>query len=239
MKPASVTARAGKSLVRVLCVDDHAVLMEGLRAQFAIDGHIELVGALRSAEGLLEEAERLKPDVVLLDIEMPGPDAFEAADRLLHLHPQVRVAFLSAHVRDGYIAAAYACGACGYFAKSDDLTEIVAGVHEVASSAQGTFVMGTHVRERCLAGRDRFGEGARPARRGGPLPGTPLEALTPRELEVLRLIGRGMSRNEVAAQLCRSVKTVDGHQERMMRKLGIASRAELLRFAIHEGLAEA
>jgi two-component system, NarL family, invasion response regulator UvrY len=222
--------------IRVLCVDDHAVLIEGLKAQFAIDGQIRVVGRLPSAEKLLSEVAQLKPDVVLLDIEMPGPDVFETADRLRHGHPDVRFVFLSAHVRDGYLAAAYKCGAWGYFAKGDELEDIVAGIKELARNTAGTFVMGPKVRQRC---------GAAPAarHRGTPMSGapvaTPLDSLTAREVEILRLIGKGLSRVEIAKELSRSAKTVDGHQERLMKKLGIQSRADLMRFAIREGFAEA
>jgi DNA-binding NarL/FixJ family response regulator len=227
--------------VRVLCVDDHAVLVEGLKAQFAIDGRIKVVGRLASAEKLLEEVARLKPDVVLLDIEMPGPDIFEMADRLRHMHPGTRFIFLSAHIRDGYVAAAYKCGAWGYFAKGDELEDIVKGVHELARSSAGTFILGPKVRQRCTPV-------ASPTARPAPLnarpdpgapPSTPLESLTAREIEVLRLIGKGLSRHEIASQLSRSAKTIDGHQERIMKKLRVESRAELMRFAIREGLAEA
>lgn len=222
--------------VRVLCVDDHAVLVEGLKAQFAIEGRIQVVGRLASAEKLLDEVARLSPDIVMLDIEMPGPDVFEVADRLRQVHPALRFVFLSAHIRDGYLAAAYKCGAWGYFAKGDELEDIVAGILELARSTGGTFVMSPKVRERCGSARqagspEHSADGSRPA--------TALEALTSREVEVLRLIGRGRSRVEIAGELSRSVKTIDGHQERMMKKLGIGSRAELMRFAIREGFAEA
>jgi DNA-binding NarL/FixJ family response regulator len=219
-------------------VDDHAVLIEGLKAQFAIDGGLHVVERLDSAHGLLEAVERVRPTVVLLDIEMPGPDVFEAADRLRHLHPGLRFIFLSAHVRDGYLAAAYKCGAWGYMAKGDELEDIVACIKEVARSPAGTFVLGPKVRQRCAvsphAPRHRH---SHPPDRDHP-PATPLAALTAREVEVLRLIGKGLSRHQIAAELCRSAKTVDGHQERIQKKLGIASRTELMRFAIREGLAE-
>jgi len=226
--------------VRVLCVDDHAVLVEGLKAQFAIDGRIGVVGRLESAEKLLEEVSRLRPDVVLLDIEMPGPDAFEMADRLRHMHPKVRVVFLSAHIRDAYITAAYKCGAWGYFAKSDELEAIGEGVMAVARSAAGTFVLGPKVQQRCRPLQTGRSSGTPQTSQGHKeRPTTLLESLTDREVEVLRLIGKGLSRGEIAAQLSRSAKTIDGHQDRMMKKLGIDSRAELMRFAIREGIAEA
>ncbi len=222
--------------VRVLCVDDHAVLVEGLRAQFALDGAIQIAGRLPTAERLIEEVASLRPDVVLLDIEMPGPDVFEIADRLRHMHPGLRFVFLSAHVRDAYLAAAFKCGAWGYFAKSDEPEEIAAGIKEVARSTSGTFVMGAKVRQHCV--QPSHGAGP-PVMREDPQPHTPIEALTSREMEVLRLIGKGLSRVEIGKEMSRSAKTIDGHQERMIKKLGVRSRADLMRLAIREGFAEA
>jgi len=232
--------------IRVLCVDDHAMLVEGLKAQFAIDGGIEVVGRLATAAHMIDEVQRLEPDAVLLDIEMPGPDAFETADRLKRSFPKVRVIVLSAHVRDAYISASFAAGACAYFSKADELEDIVRGIHEVISSKRGTFVLGPKVRDRCRVPVSGRGHGAEPeaangnasvARIGGPI--TLLESLTARETEILRLIGKGLSRTQIAAQLSRSAKTIDGHQERMMKKLGIPARSDLMRFAIREGLAQA
>jgi DNA-binding NarL/FixJ family response regulator len=234
--------------IRVLCVDDHAMMVEGLRAQFSIDrsdGGIEIVGQLASADKLLDEVTRLNPNVVILDIEMPGPDAFETADRLSRLHPEVRVMILTAHIRDAYISAAFAAGAAAYFTKSDELEDIIKGIHEVVRNRRGMFVLGPKVRDRCKPLEPSHG--SRSVRKGVPqfvgtiegAPVTLLESLTARETEILRLIGKGLSRVQIAAQLCRSVKTVDGHQDRMMRKLGITARADLMRFAIREGLAQA
>ncbi len=227
--------------IRVLCVDDHEVLVEGLRAKFAVENRIRIVGSLTTADRLLEETARLRPDVILLDIEMPGPDVFEMADRLRRSHPGVRFIFLSALVRDGYLAAAYKCGAWGYFAKGDELDEIAKGVLEVARSTAGRFLMGPKVKTRCHpapmgAGR-AHGRGS-----GDPpkdAPATALASLSAREVEVLHLIGKGLSRTQVAAELSRSAKTIDRHQERMAKKLGLSSRTDLVRFAIREGFAEA
>jgi DNA-binding NarL/FixJ family response regulator len=228
--------------IRVLCVDDHAVLVEGLRAFFAIDGEIEVVGRLATAARLVEEVQRLRPGVVLLDLEMPGPDAFETANRLRQVNPDVRVMVLSAHVRDAFISASFTAGVCAYFAKSDELEDIARGIHEVVRTRGGAFVLGPKVRERCrpLAGSadpGGLGDGLSVMRAHAPM--TLLESLTSREAEILRLIGKGLSRIQIAAQLCRSAKTIDAHQSRMMKKLGIAARADLMRFAIREGLAQA
>lgn len=243
-KPASPSDDG--SGIRVLCVDDHAVLIEGLKAQFSLDPSIRCIASLPTAERLVEEVGRLKPDIVLLDIEMPGPDAFETADRLRHMHPRTRVVILSAHIRDGYIDAAFKCGAWGYFAKSDELSAIISGIREVACGREGTFVLGPKVKERCRPVTP-LATGARPSlaiRRAaaGPAdlrPVTPMSTLSMREVEVLRLIGKGLTRNQIAAELSREVKTIDGHQKRIMRKLNVESRADLMRLAIREGLAEA
>lgn len=247
--PRSKPANGGPGLgniathaIRVLCVDDHAVLVEGLKAQFAISGAVEVVGRLATASKLLEEVERLRPDAVLLDIEMPGPDAFEMADRLKREHPEVRVVVLSAHIRDALISASFSSGACGYFAKSDELDDIEKGIREIMSTKSGAFVLGPKVRERCrppVHGRSHGTPGKESPATDTGAPMTLLTSLTPRETEILRLIGRGLSRSQIATQLCRSVKTVDGHQERLMKKLAIPARSDLIRFAIREGLAQA
>jgi DNA-binding NarL/FixJ family response regulator len=229
--------------IRVLCVDDHAVLVEGLKAQFAIKAGLEVVGQLPSADRLVEEVERLCPEVVIMDIEMPGPDAFEMADRLKRAFPDVRVVVLSAHVRDSYISASYRSGVCAYFTKSDELEDIVSGIHEVMRARPDTFLLGPRVRERCTpaASAVAAGEGGAPtaATSSGAAPVTLMSSLTSRENEILRLIGKGLGRSEIAAELCRSVKTIDGHQKRMMSKLGLTARNDLVRLAIREGLAEA
>jgi len=235
-------------VIRVLCVDDHALLVEGLKAQFAIDEDIVVVGRLPTAAKLIEEVERLHPDAVLLDIEMPGPDAFETASRLKHSHPKVKTIVLSAHIRDAFITASFSAGACGYFSKSDDLDDILNGIRDAVASPPGAFVLSPKVRELCRpSASKRQGaaqEALTPAEQDSMFnnavpPRTLLSSLTAREVEILRLIGKGLSRNQIAQQLSRSAKTVDGHQDRMMRKLGIAARADLMRFAIREGLAQA
>jgi two-component system NarL family response regulator len=226
-------------VVRVLCVDDHALLVEGMRVQMGIDPGIDFVGGLSDPSRLIEEVERTRPDVVTLDVEMPGPDVFEAADRLRQRFPDVKFIFLSAHVRDSLLAAAYRCGASGYFAKGDDLADIIDGIKRIARSSRGTFVMGPKVRAQCPAAMAV--RGMRRSRRAAPegaAPVSALDRLTSREIEVLRHIGSGKSRVEIGKELSRSPKTIDGHQERIMKKLGIATRSELMRFAIREGIAQ-
>lgn len=210
----------------MLCVDDHAFLVEGLRARMALEPDMEVVGRLPSADALLRTVEQLQPDIVLLDIEMPGADPFTALADLRRLRPQTRVVILSAHVRDHYLDMAAQAGAWGYFSKSDSPEAILDGVRQVS---RGQFALGPEVRRRQRS--------AAPAQADGG-PSSKLESLSPRELEVLRLIGRGLSRSQIAQTLHRSPKTVDAHRESIMRKLDIHDRAALVRFAIREGLVE-
>ncbi len=217
-----------QSPIRVLCVDDHSFLIEGLAARFDLESDLEFVGSLPNAERLVSEVKESRPDIVLLDIEMPGPDPFEAADDLRRQCPDVRTVFLSAYVRDHYISAAVKAGAWGYFSKSEDADTIVKGIRRVAG---GDFAFSPKVQERCRP--------ARGAKRGQVVPpSSKLEALTSREQEVLRMIGKGLTRSEIAETMCRSPKTIDGHRESIMEKLAIHDRAELVRFAIREGLVE-
>jgi len=216
--------------IRILCVDDHAFLVEGLNARFELERDFECVGRLSTAENLVDEVKRTRAHIVLLDIEMPGPDPFDAVAELRRCCEDTQVIILSAYVRDHYIDSAYKAGAWGYFSKSDGMNEIVAGIRRVAA---GEFALGPKVQERVqlIKGVSRRDKGTTPESK--------LELLTSREMEVLRLIGRGLSRADIAKTLSRSAKTIDGHREMIMKKLDIHDRGELVRYAIREGLVEA
>lgn len=214
--------------IRVLCVDDHDLLKAGLRSRFEHERDIELVGELASAEGLVDESRRLRPDVVLLDLEMPGPDPFDAISEMQRVVPHSKVIILSAYVRDNYIDAATKAGAWGYVSKTDEVEEIVGAIRDVV---EGKFVFGDTVKERCQLVDGVSGRPKKP-------PPSKLDSLTPREREILRMIGRGKTRTEIAEELHRSPRTIDNHRASIMRKLEISDRVELVRYAIREGLVE-
>lgn len=218
-----------KRVLRVLCVDDHAFLAEGMKSRLSLEADMEFVGWLESAEGLPEAVRRLQADVVLLDIEMPGPDVFEVVADLRRSNPQVRTIMLSAFVRDHYIDAAVKAGAWGYLSKSDTPGSVV---NAIRKAVRDEFAFGPMVLERCGPGRSTRG-----ARQDGPA--SRLQDLTPRETQILRLIGKGMSRVEIATTIHRSPKTVDNHRAAIMLKLAIHDRVELARYALREGLTEA
>ncbi len=213
---------------RVLCVDDHAFLVDGLKTRIEVEPDMEFAGRLESADDLVSHVKNNRADIVLLDIEMPGPDPFEAATDVRRQCPDVRIIFLSAYVRDHYISAAVKAGAWGYFSKSEDAQTIVKGIRRVAG---GDFAFSPKVQQRCRP--------AKTAKRGRiDPPSSKIESLTAREQEVLRMIGKALTRSEIAEMMCRSPKTIDGHRESIMEKLDIHDRAELVRFAIREGLVE-
>jgi DNA-binding NarL/FixJ family response regulator len=211
--------------IGVLCVDDHAFLADGLRIRIEAEPDMRFLGHLDSADRLLETVLRLRPQVVLLDIDMPGRDPFDALLDLRRDASFTRPVMLSAHVRERYIDLAYKSGAWGYLCKADSPDAIIAGIREVAA---GRVASSPSVQERFQPG----GGGDRDAVR------TRLQSMTRRELEVLRMIARGMGRAEIAAALHRSPMTVDNHRKSLMKKLDIHDRGELIRFAIAEGLVE-
>jgi DNA-binding NarL/FixJ family response regulator len=218
-----------QSKIRVLCVDDHAFLVDGLKARFSAEDDLVFVGRLESAEGLAREADRLSADVVLLDIEMPGPDSFEALEDLVRLRPDTRAIMFSAFVRDHYIDEAVNAGAWGYISKGDEPEHVIDAIRKVA---RGEFAFSKEILART--------QKKTKVKRNEPdaPPKSKLDSLTPRERQILRLIGRGMSRTEIAEALHRSPKTIDVHRASIMEKLKINDRVELVRFALREGLAE-
>jgi DNA-binding NarL/FixJ family response regulator len=215
--------------IRVFCVDDHAFLVEGLQARLNLSSDMEFVGRLSTAENLVAECKQVNPDIVLMDIEMPGPDPFEAVEDLRRQCPKVRVIMLSAYVRDHYIDAAVNAGAWGYLSKHDEPEKIIHAIREVHS---GAFVFGPKVSNRfTMRNKGLNGDPKQPRSK--------VQSLTAREQQILRLIGKGLSRAQIAKALCRSPKTIDAHRAAIMEKVDIHDRTELALYAVREGLVEA
>ena len=221
---------AKSSAIRVLCVDDHPFIAGGLQAQFSGVRDIAYVGRLATADGLPEAVRRTAAQVVLMDVDMPGNDPFQAIADLRRRLPDVRVVMLSAHVRDHYLDAAVNAGAWGYLSKSDMPQTIIESIRK---AHRGEFALGEEVKSRCAANP------AMGSRDSASRPLSRLQTLTAREQEVLRMIARGMSRAQIAAAICRSPKTVDAHSASIMQKMNVHDRVSLARLAIREGLVEA
>lgn len=213
---------------RVLCVDDHDFIVEGLKRRIDLEQGIECVGHIATADDLVSEVDQNRAQVVLLDIDMPGRDPFEAMADLRRASPDVRVIILTAYVRDQYVDTAFDNGAWGYFSKSDPPEDVIDGIRRVS---RGEYAFGRSVMERVEApGRDGHSTSRQIVSK--------LQSLTPREREVLAMIGKGMSRADIARVLHRSIKTIDAHHTSIMKKVDIHDRAELAIYAVREGLVQ-
>jgi len=212
---------------RIVLADDHAILREMLAQRLDVEPDFKIVAAVSDAQEALAVVRAQAVDLLVLDIDMPGLSPFSVARQVREDCPATRVVFLSAYLRDGYLAQALAVEASGYLVKEEAPEAIVDGLRR---AAHGRIAFSPAVRARLVA------------RQGGvALSGAPtgrLSLLTPRELEVLRYLASGLSRKELARTMQISAKTVEQHCDHLMQKLGIHDRVELARFAIREGLVE-
>ncbi len=214
-------------VITVVLADDHALVREALANWLREAGDIKVIAEVGSADEALAVAVREKPDIVLMDIDMPGLLAFDAVRTIRTRSPNTRVVVLSGFFHDRYIEEALAAEASGYMTKSEPAEAVVKAVRTVAG---GGVYFSPEVQARIVVDSN----GARLAEQGSTRAGT----LTPRELEVLRYIARGLSKKDIAGIMHLSVKTVDNHSTSLMTKLNIHDRVELARYAIREGLAE-
>jgi two-component system, NarL family, response regulator NreC len=210
--------------VRILVVDDHAVVRAGVRHLLTVEEDLEVVGEAGSARDAIFETRALKPDVILLDVVMPVESGIDVLPKLLHESPDSRVVVLSMQDDPRYVRAAFAAGASGYVLKEAADSDVVAAVREVADGgsyvhpALGARLVAAEAAERAAADAD---------------------PLSDREREVLRLLALGHTNQEIAKMLFISVRTAETHRAHVMRKLNLATRAELVRHAIAHGLLEA
>ena len=214
--------------ISVLLADDHAILVDSLAGCLESSGHCHVVGVARSGRQALDEARRLRPRVVVLDIDMPGLSAFEAAAEIQRHSPETRVVFLSAFFHDRYVEQALACKAAAYVTKTEPLAVVIKAIQ---AAARGSFFFSPEVQARIVVDPAGLRVGGTTQSRG--------HNLTARELEILRYLARGMSRKEIATAASISVNTVNRHLTSVMDKLDIHDKVELTRFAIREGLATA
>jgi two-component system, NarL family, response regulator NreC len=210
-------------VIRVLVVDDHAVVRSGLRRVLEVEEDIETVGEAANAERAIFEAMDHKPDVILMDVTMPGQSGVEALPTLLQSVPQTRVLILSMHDDPGYVRAAFEAGASGYVLKEAADSEVVAAVRAVAAGQRYVHpVLGAKLIEAESEERRR----------------AEADPLSEREREILRLLALGHTNQEIAGMLYISVRTAETHRAHIMQKLRLTSRAELVRYALDTGLIE-
>ena len=209
--------------IRVLVVDDHAIVRSGLRRVLDAEPDIETVSEAENADRAVFEAMEHKPDIVLMDVVMPGKSGIEGLPALLQAVPTVQVLILSMQDDPRYVREAFEAGASGYVLKEAADTEVITAVRAVAAGeryvhpALGARLLAAEVEERKRAEADPLSE---------------------REREVLRLLALAHTNQEIAKLLYISVRTAETHRAHIMQKLRLSSRAELVRYALAEGLLE-
>lgn len=215
--------------IRVLVGDDHAVLRAGLRMLIDAERDMVVVGEAGDGNELLRQAGLLGPDVILLDLTMPDVGGLQALERLRQECPQARTLVLTMHEDPAYFRSAFAAGALGYVLKRAGDAELLAGIRTVHRGRSFVDLTTTRTVMQDVVADFAAGSGARatkPSRR----------LLSEREQEVLRLLALGYANREAAARLQVSVKTVETYRGRLYRKLGVNSRAGLVRYAVGAGL---
>lgn len=212
--------------ITVYLVDDQNMLRAAFRSLIARDESIEIVGDSGDPRAAIEQIGELRPDVVLLDITMPGLSGLDAIDPIRKVHPKVRILMLTHHEGESFVEQALKSGADGYLSKDSQENELTMAIHAV------------HRGEPFLSPKVAGGlvSKARRPSDAGPTPASRLGSLTPREREVFQLLALGKANKEVARELSISLGTVKKHRENLQRKLDCHSAAELARLAIREGL---
>jgi len=211
------------SEIRVVIVDDHAVVRSGLKLLLDAEEDIEVVGEAGNLQEAVFRTRALKPDVVLMDVVMPGASGIEATSEVLKEHPAARVLVLSMQDDPTYVREAFAAGASGYVLKEAADEEVVGAIRDVAGGgryvhpALGARLVAADAEERARSEAD---------------------PLTEREREVLRLLALGHTNQEIAKSLFLSVRTVETHRAHIMQKLRLSTRAELVHYAMEQGLLE-
>jgi DNA-binding NarL/FixJ family response regulator len=211
------------SKIRILIVDDHAILREGVRALLQTHEDLDVVGEASDGQEAIAAVERLDPDVVLMDIAMPGLGGIEASLELKKLGRRTRILILSQYEDREYVRRLLKAGVSGYVLKKSAGAELAGAIRAVH---KGGLVLDPEVARTAMAE-------AGPA---APGQSDPYESLTDREKQVLKLVAEGKSNKEVAEVLGISVKTAMTHREHVMEKLGVHNRTELVRFAIKRGV---
>ena len=207
--------------IRILLVDDHAVVRQGFKMILTAQSDMEIVGEAGNGREAVEQAEQLKPDIVIMDVAMPELNGIEATRRLAASTPHARVIALSMHKDSVYVREILRAGARGYLLKDSGAGDLVSAIRAVAS---GESYLSPAVSNAVL---DDYRKHVT----------NPIDLLSSREREVLQLIAEGQSTKEIARTLKVSVKTIETHRRQLMNKLELYSVAELTRYAIREGLA--
>jgi len=209
--------------IRVLLTDDHTLFRQGIRTLLAAEPDIEIAGEASNASEAITFAQELRPDIVLMDVGMPGLSSFEATRQIRKQRPETRVIFLSMYDDEDYLSESVEIGASGYILKESPADQLVSAIREVHRGGNyltprllARLVDDFRVQNRTSLRQPRFG------------------TLTKREREIMKLLAEGRSVKEVATEFNLSVKTVEAHKFNLMRKLDIHNKAQLVQYAIQK-----
>lgn len=213
--------------IKILIVDDHALFRECLRIVLNVEKDMEVVGEAQDAYEALKQVRSLSPDIVLMDINMPGVSSIEATQQIRREFPEIKVLFLTMHDDQEYILRCLNADASGYVLKDTPSNQLISALREVVRGGQ--YVSPLALKKVIV---DYLGRGRGLHKQMV----SSYSTLTTREKEVLKLLAEGLSNKEVAAKLDISIKTADVHKSNLMRKLDIHTRSELLKYAIRNKL---
>jgi two-component system, NarL family, response regulator NreC len=208
--------------IKVLLVDDHAIMRDGIRALLSLADDIEIVGEAGEGREAAEKASQLCPDVVVMDIAMPGMDGLEATRRIVKNNPHSKVLVLSQHDDKEYILSAIRAGSSGYIPKRALGSELVSAIRSVNHGESFLYPSAAAALIKDYREQARSGDS--------------FDQLTAREREILKLIAEGHTSKEIGVMLFISIKTVMGHRTKIMEKLGLHNRTELIKYAMKKGL---
>lgn len=211
--------------IRILLSDDHTILRTGLRMLISAAGDLEVIGEAKDGEEAVSMTEALQPDVVLMDISMPKLDGIKATAEIKRKQPGVKVLMLTMHENDEYLFRTIQAGGSGYVLKKAADDEVLDAIRHVASG--GAFLRPAVTTKLVQDYLERVDKGEESDSYG---------KLTEREREILRLIAEGHTNAQIAQMLVISVRTVESHRAHIMEKLGIQTRAELVKYALRKGL---
>ena len=215
--------------IRVLLIDDHAIIRDGIRSLMATEPDIEVVGEADNGRDGVSMAERLRPDVILMDLVMPGMDGIEATSLIMASRPEARILVLTSFAAEDKVFPAIKAGAFGYLLKDSDSEELIRAIREVSC---GESSLDPRIARMVL--QEMWAE----PQPEGPREQVPaVEPLTEREMEVLRLVARGLSNEEIAGRLVIAERTVRTHVSNILGKLHLANRTQAALYALREGLA--
>ena len=210
--------------MKVLITDDHAIVREGLKAILSVQPDVEVVGEAVDGEESIRKAKELQPDIILMDITMPGMNGLEATRQIRKQNPEMKIVVLTMHEEDDYFYRILEAGASGYFIKGGSFTELLSALKAVMHG--DVFIYPTMAKKLL----SNYLEGVKS---GQDVEG--YRALTEREREILRFVADGRTNQEIADELFISPTTVQTHRAHMMAKLGLHNRTELIKYAIRHG----